>query len=123
VDLFYCRVLGDSELTGYFTATDIARLKAHQRSFIAAALGGSEIYQGRPMKEAHAPLKIPPAHFDKVVGHLVETLTALGVPEPIIGQIGARLAPLKADIAPEPPLTSAASKRGRRWFRSRALVS
>ena len=117
VDQFYERVLADPDLIGYFTDTDIARLKAHQRGFIAAAIGGGEIYRGRSMKDAHAPLKIQPAHFDKVVAHLVDTLAALGVPEPIIDRIGEKLAPLKADIAPEPPT------RRRRWFRSRAMAS
>lgn len=110
VDQFYDRVLADPELTGYFTTTDMARLKAHQRSFIATAIGGGEIYRGRPMKEAHARLKIEPAHFDKVAGHLVDTLTALGVPEPILARIGEKLIPLKADIAPEPTLVSAPPK-------------
>jgi hemoglobin len=74
------------------------------------------------MKEAHAPLKIQPAHFDKVVGHLVDTLKALGVPEPIIGQIGEKLAPLKADIAPDPTATSAL-RRPWRWLRTRPIAS
>jgi hemoglobin len=34
------------------------------------------------------------------VGHLVATLTELGVPAETIGAIGETLAPLKADIAP-----------------------
>jgi hemoglobin len=33
-----------------------------------------------------------------VVGHLVDTLTGLGVPEETIGQIGSVLMPLRADI-------------------------
>jgi hemoglobin len=120
VDQFYDRVLADPELAGYFASTDMARLKAHQRSFIAAAIGGSEVYRGRPMKDVHAPLRIQPAHFDRVVGHLVDTLAALGVPEPVIGEIGAKLAPLKADIAPKP---LGAAKRPWRWFRSRVMAS
>lgn len=105
VDDFYARILADSELVGYFDGMDLGRLKAHQRSFLAAAIGGSEIYAGRPMKEAHAPLAIAQKHFDRVVGHLVDTLTELSVPAEIIGEIGSRLIPLQEEI-----VTTAASR-------------
>jgi hemoglobin len=98
VDDCYHRVLADKELTGYFEGVDLDRLKGHQRSFLAAALGGAELYQGRPMKEAHARLKITQPHFDRVVGHLVDTLSALSVPAEIIGEIGGRLIPLQEQI-------------------------
>jgi hemoglobin len=100
VEQFCERVLGDPALVGYFDGIDIAKLKNHQRAFIAAAIGGPELYRGASMREAHAPFRIQPGHFDLVVGHLVATLTSLGVPGPTIATIGDALAPLKADIAP-----------------------
>jgi hemoglobin len=112
VEDFYDRVLGDPELAPYFTDVDMTRLKRHQRSFIAAAIGGPEIYSGRSMAEAHERLRIRPEHFDLVVGHLVDTLAGLGVPGPTIEQIGATLAPLKADIAPERPEHRASAPAG-----------
>jgi hemoglobin len=98
VDDFYVRVLADPKLAPFFAATDMNRLKAHQRSFIAAAIGGPEIFAGRDMASAHAGLGISDADFDAVVGYLVETLTGLGVPAETIGQIGGALMPLRADI-------------------------
>ncbi len=98
VDDFYTRVLADPQLAPFFTGVDLRHLKAHQRAFIAAAIGGSEIYQGRGMAAAHAGLAITDADFDAVVGHLVDTLTGLGVPQETIGQIGGALAPLRGDI-------------------------
>ena len=106
VEQFYERVTADPELAPYFEGTDMARLKGHQRMFIAVAIGGPEKYVGRSMGEAHARLNIVPAHFDLVVGHLVATLTALGVPAETIGTIGGALAPLKAEIAPGAALAS-----------------
>lgn len=100
VDDFYRRVLDDPALGPYFTGTDVKRLKGHQRAFIAAAIGGPEPYLGRNMAEAHAQLEITPADFDRVVGHLVDTLAGLGVPDATIGAIGETLAPLKSQIAP-----------------------
>jgi hemoglobin len=50
------------------------------------------------MAVANAALGVTDAHFDAVVGHLVATLTGLGVPAETIGQIGGVLAPLRSDI-------------------------
>lgn len=98
VDGFYTRVMADPQLSGFFAGTDMRRLKAHQRSFIAGAIGGAEIYGGRDMAMAHAGLKLTDADFDAVVAHLVDTLTELEVPAETIGQIGMALAPLRTDI-------------------------
>ncbi len=102
VDDFYQRVLADPALAGYFVDIDIQQLKGHQRTFLAAAIGGPPRYIGRSMREAHAPLNIDPSDFDRVVAHLVDTLAGLGVPAPTIGAIGDVLAPLKDVIAPGP---------------------
>ena len=102
VDDFYARVLADARLAPFFAETDLERLKAHQRAFIAAALGGPEIFAGRDMASAHAGLGIEDDDFDAVVGHLAGTLTGLGVPEDTIGQIGGALAPLRGDIVTTP---------------------
>lgn len=98
VDDFYARVLADPRLAPFFTGTDLNRLKAHQRAFIAAAIGGPEIFEGRDMAAAHAGLGIADADFDAVAGHLADTLAGLGVPEETIGQIGGALAPLRPAI-------------------------
>jgi len=98
VDDFYVRVLADTALAPVFAGTDMNRLKAHQRAFIAAAIGGPQPYAGRDMATAHAGLGITDAEFDTVVGHLVDTLTGLGVSGDAIAQIGATLAPLRTDI-------------------------
>lgn len=98
VEDFYTRLLADPQLAPFFEDVDLAGLKSHQRSFIAAALGGAEIYAGRDMAAAHAGLDISDADFDAVVAHLVDTLTGLGVPDDTITQIGGALAPLRNQI-------------------------
>jgi len=102
VDDFYVRVLADARLAPFFTSTDLNHLKAHQRAFIAAAIGGPEVFGGRDMASAHARLGIGEGDFDAVVGHLVGTLTGLGVPEDTLGQIANALAPLRDDIVAMP---------------------
>jgi hypothetical protein len=56
VDDFYARLLADRQLAAFFTGTDLRRLKAHQRAYIAAAVGGPEVFAGREMAAAHAGL-------------------------------------------------------------------
>lgn len=104
VDDFYVRVLADPALAPFFDDTDMARLKAHQRAFLAAAIGGGDLYSGRDMAGAHDGLGISNENFDAVVGHLVATLTALGVPPETIEQIGTALAPLRTDIVTNLPV-------------------
>ncbi|MFC4533879.1 group I truncated hemoglobin [Sphaerisporangium dianthi] len=98
VDEFYVRVVADPSLAGYFQDVDMGRLKAHQRSFVTAALGGPQEYRGKPMGEAHASLGISAQDFDTVVGHLAGALEACGVSAETIGTIASALAPLKEQI-------------------------
>jgi hemoglobin len=46
VDDLYGRILGDDRLSGYFADTDMPRQKRHLRAFMAAALGGTQLYAG-----------------------------------------------------------------------------
>jgi hemoglobin len=91
VDQFYERVLGDELLAPFFVDTDQRKLRAHQRAFLTAVLGGPNAYDGQKMNEAHAGRGIEDVHFDHVAGHLADTLTDLGVEpstvETIIGQV------------------------------------
>jgi hemoglobin len=98
VDGLYTQVMEDEMLAPYFAGIDLRRLKAHLRAFLATAVGGPEHYAGRDMSSAHTGLDITHEAFDHVVSHLVTTLTALGVAPKTIGQIGGRVAPLRAQI-------------------------
>ncbi|OPG07108.1 group 1 truncated hemoglobin [Microbispora sp. GKU 823] len=98
VDEFYTRVVADPMLRGYFGDVDMAKLKAHQRSFVAAALGGPQEYRGRSMDEAHAGLGITAEEFDQVVFHLAGALESCGVDAETIGSIAGALAPLKEEV-------------------------
>jgi hemoglobin len=98
VDVFYGHVLGDPVLAPWFRTADMRRQKAHMRAFMAAALGGPDIYAGRDMGAAHAGLGITHEAFDRVVAHLAETLTELGVAPATVAAIGDALAPLRAQV-------------------------
>lgn len=99
VEDFYVRVLADDELAGFFTGTNMARLKGKQAEFFGAALGGPEPYTGAPMRQVHQGRGITMHHFNLVAGHLSDSLSAAGVPEELVGQIIAAVAPLADEIA------------------------
>jgi hemoglobin len=95
---FYDRVLADDELAGFFSGTNMSRLKGKQVEFFAAALGGPEPYTGAPMRQIHQGRGITAHHFGLVAGHLADSLGAAGVPADITEQILAAIAPLQDDI-------------------------
>lgn len=99
VEDFYARVLDDDELAGFFAGTNMNRLKGKQASFLAAALGGPEPYEGASMKQVHQGRGITMHHFNLVAGHLTDSLTAAGVPDETITEILGVIAPLAGDIA------------------------
>ncbi|MFC4561863.1 group 1 truncated hemoglobin [Nocardiopsis mangrovi] len=98
VDDFYVRVLTDERLAGFFTGTNMSRLKGRQAEFFAAALGGPVTYTGRGMKEVHEGMDIGDEHFERVALHLGEALLKAGVPEGTADEIIAAVAPLSGDI-------------------------
>jgi hemoglobin len=99
IEDFYCRVLDDDHLSGFFAGTNMNRLKGKQVEFFAAALGGPKPYIGAPMKQVHQGRGITIHHFNLVAGHLTDSLTAAGVPEATIAEILRAISPLAADIA------------------------
>jgi hemoglobin len=98
VDDFYVRVVSDPELAPYFEGIDLPRLRRHQTALLAQVTGGPVEYSGRDLAVGHAGLGITPADFDRVVGHLVATLTGLGVSTEDIGEVGTALTAHRDDI-------------------------
>nr|WP_090340743.1 group 1 truncated hemoglobin [Mycolicibacterium malmesburyense]CRL70244.1 globin [Mycolicibacterium malmesburyense] len=99
VEAFYGRVLADDQLAGFFSGTNMARLKGRQVEFFAAALGGPDPYTGAPMRQVHQGRGITVHHFNLVAGHLAASLAAAGVPSETVDEILAAIAPLSDEIA------------------------
>ncbi|MBM7783686.1 hemoglobin [Tenggerimyces flavus] len=90
--------MDDPTLTGFFTHTDLPRLKRHQVLLISQVLGGPAEYSGRELGHAHEGLKITNEDFKRVVHHLVDTLRHNHVEEEIIGRVGEALAATEKDV-------------------------
>jgi len=98
VDDFYVRVVSDPRLAPFFEGIDLPRLRRHQTALLVQVTGGPVEYSGRDLAAGHAGLGITPADFDRVVEHLVATLTSLGVSAEDIGEVGAALGAHRDDI-------------------------
>lgn len=98
VDDFYVRVVSDPQLAPFFEGIDLPRLRRHQTALLVQVTGGPVEYSGRDLAAGHAGLGITPADFDRVVEHLVATLTSLGVAAEDIGEVGAALGAHRDDI-------------------------
>ncbi|MDH6179880.1 hemoglobin [Microbacteriaceae bacterium SG_E_30_P1] len=98
VAVFYNRVTADDSLAPWFEGVDLSRLKAHQRAFLAAALGGPELFAGRELELAHAGLDITPEAFDSVVQHLTIALHDLGATDHVVAEVRERVNALRERV-------------------------
>ncbi len=98
VDDFYNRVLADDTVNKFFAHTDMEKQRHHQALFISYALGGREHYTGRSMEKAHTGLNLQPEHFNAIVQHLNEALTAHGVSNEDVHAVLDRVATLKEAV-------------------------
>ncbi|MDP6473877.1 MAG: group 1 truncated hemoglobin [Alphaproteobacteria bacterium] len=90
VDMFYRKVLSDDHISGYFDNTDMDAQREKQKAFLTMVFGGPNEYTGKDLRTAHAKLVeqgMDDSHFDAVAGHLQDTLSELGVPADIAGEI------------------------------------
>lgn len=114
VSAFYERVLADPVLQPFFKDTNMRWLEGRQNAFFIQALGGPQVYKGKDMVAAHVKLPIEQQHFDRVAGHLVAALGAVGVPAPLVDEVVAAVAPLAPQVVntPSQPKGGATSSAG-----------
>lgn len=79
VDRFYQGVLSNDLVKHFFDKTDMVKQKKHQASFVAAALGGPNPYNGLSIREAHKKLGVNDDHFDAIVDELTDAMDSFGV--------------------------------------------
>lgn len=101
VSVFYHRVTADESLAPYFEGVDLDRLKAHQRAFLAAALGGPDLFAGRDLSNAHEGMTITPDAFEATVQHLAATLHDLGIAPEVIAAVRERLEGMRSSVVAE----------------------
>lgn len=99
VDEFDRRVLADPGLDGIFSRLDLVQLKRRQRLFFGHALLGPARCNGHALREARAGLGVDDGDFERVAGHLTDTLAWLGIPHTLATALVARVAGLRRNVA------------------------
>ena len=79
VEDFYCRVLDDDHLAGFYAGSNMKCVKARQVEFLSAVLGGPGPYSGTPIRQVHEGRGITMHHFTLVAEHLAASLTRVRV--------------------------------------------
>jgi hemoglobin len=101
VEDFYCRVLDDDHLAGFYAGSNMKCVKARQVEFLSAVLGGPGPYTGVPMRQVHEGRGITMHHFAMVAAHLADSLCAAGLHPDTITEILRAISPLAGEIASE----------------------
>jgi hemoglobin len=101
VEDFYCRVLDDDHLAGFYAGSNMKCVKARQVEFLSAVLGGPGPYTGTPMRQVHEGRGITMHHFAVVAAHLADSLCAAGLHPDTITDILQAIAPLAGEVASE----------------------
>jgi hemoglobin len=101
VEDFYCRVLDDDHLAGFYAGSNMRCVKARQVEFLSAVLGGPGAYTGSSMRQVHGGRGITMHHFAMVAAHLADSLCAAGLHPDTITAILHAIAPLANEIASE----------------------
>lgn len=105
VSLFYARVLADEELAPFFKDVSMEVLERMQLEFFSAALGGPQIYSGRPLHHVHAGKGIRARHLDRFVEHQLATLKDLEITDQDRQDIAERINLLATDITEDSEFT------------------
>jgi len=90
VKRLYFKILTDPVLSPFFSYDKLEMIKRHQIAFMTMAFGGPNEYEGRDLRNAHAPLLeqgLTDKHFDALLGHLAETLKDQGQPHDLISEV------------------------------------
>lgn len=102
VDHFYNIMLKDDRVKHFFVNTDMTRQRNHQKRFVALALGGPNLYDGRAMREGHNHLVekmgLNDSHFDATVENLGRAMRDLNVPENLIAEVAAIVETTRNDV-------------------------
>lgn len=104
VDDLSRRLSDDPELGPLFDGVDDASLRQHREHYFAAVLGGPENYSGRGLRDAHRPLGLTEAHFDRFRAVVDASLAAVGADAEATAAVRELLERLQPVIVtPSPP--------------------
>lgn len=100
VEGLYTRILADEDLAPFFENVSMTKLKLHQVEFFKVAFSQipDDLDVAGMMIEKHSKLfqdGLNETHFDKVAGHLVDTLESIDVSQELIDEVVGVVGPLR----------------------------
>jgi hemoglobin len=102
IDDFVDRVRKDAMIGFFFARIDLARLRELEYQHAAEHLGGPVRYEGRPLREAHAPHRIMGGQFARRREILRQTLEAHGAPPDVAARWLAHVDSLRGQVTADP---------------------
>jgi hemoglobin len=81
---FVGRVFADTMIGYLFRKADIQRVREMEYQFAASHMGGSVVYQGRPLTAAHHAHHILDGHFARRLQILKDVLATHGCPNDVV---------------------------------------
>jgi hemoglobin len=78
------------------------RLRKTQTDFLCEAAGGPETYDAAPVREAHLHVPFTPAHIQRAVDLLSDSLDAFDVPEDDAEKVIGAIAAYEEDLLASP---------------------
>lgn len=106
VDDFYDRLVADDSLGPFFDDADLDSLRRTQTLFLCEAAGGPEEYDATPVREAHLDVPFTPAHIQRAVELLYESLDAFDVPREDADAVVGAVAAFEDDLLASPDDTA-----------------
>ncbi len=94
IDIFYGRVLRDRVLKPFFAAADINRLKAERHALLRRALDSPKRRETTGTSDPSGALGVEVKHVERAAKHFKAALQAIGLSEPLTGQIVQQVASL-----------------------------
>jgi hemoglobin len=102
VDDFYDRLVADDELGEFFEDADLETLRRTQTDFLCEAAGGPETYDATPVREAHLEVPFTPAHIQRALDLLAESLDEFDVPDDDADAVVQAVASYESDLLATP---------------------
>lgn len=90
IDRFYERMADDERLAIFFENISFDRQIKKQKAFMQMAMGKTDVYTGKSLRDAHRPLLkkgLNDTHIDIFIGHFSDTLREIGIEEPLVQEV------------------------------------
>jgi hemoglobin len=97
----YLDMFDHPEISYHFVGVDIEILAKHQTEFLIRAIGGPDIYQGRPIKDVHRHLDITAFQFNEIAKAFRQVFLDKGIAPHDVNYIMNFIAGHESDIVTE----------------------